>query len=149
MDDEDIDFAGVPDLKDEDLTDFITTNNIQNVFVEELSFDDAFGVLSDSEFNNQTNELSFKLTINEDSMFIEMSDDMEHMVKQIKDNLIDYSLEDSLYEGLTAAYTVADARHYYNDQVQFQNNNFPENMLEIGLIDYRDEHTILVEYIDE
>ena len=150
-DEDDIDFAGVPDLKPENLTHFIVTNHIDEVFCEEFSSDNAFGIFSDAVFEQQTNELSFKLTINEngDSLLIELNDDIEEMVKQIKDNLLDYSLEDSLYEGLRAAYTVQDARRYYIEEVQFANNNYPDDVLEVGLIDYRNEETIRVEHIHE
>ncbi len=144
-------YMNVPNLSEDDFSDFIIQNHIKKAFEEEFGFDDAYGVLSDCEYDQETHNLSFKLTIIEDSMFIDFNQSTEDMIEQIKNSLNDISLEDSLYEGLSAAYTVADARERYPTCFQSPPAE-DENYTEIGLIDYRDfsdPDAINVELIEE
>lgn len=147
---EDEEFMNVPNLTDDDFNNFIIQNHIKTVFAEEFGFDEAYGTLSDCEYDNDTHNLSFKLMINEDTMFIDFDEDTNAMIIQIKQSLNDISLEDSLYEGVSAAYTIADARDLYPEHFGHPPSD-NENFIEIGLIDYRDydnPDNIMVELVE-
>jgi hypothetical protein len=147
---EDEEFMNVPNLSEDDFNNFIIQNDIKTVFANEFGFDDAFGILSDCEYDNDTHNLSFKLTINEDTIFINVNQDTDVMINDIKESLNDLSLEDCMYEGLSGAYTVADARDLYPEHFG-QVPGEHEHEIEIGLIDYRDydnPDNIMVELVE-
>lgn len=148
---EDEEFMKVPDLADDDFNNFIIQNNIKTVFAEEFGLDDAYGVLSNCEYDDHTHRLSFKLTINEDTMFIHIDEDIDVMIDEIKESLNQISLEDSLYEGVSAAYTIAHAWNLYSENFEEVPEEHDDD-IEIGLIDYRDysiSDNIIVELIEE
>jgi hypothetical protein len=147
-DEEEEKYKDVPDLKKEDLDDFILNNEIHAAFIED--FDDAFGMISDISYTVTHHILSFKLTIDEDSLLIVLKENIDEMVKDIKESLYDYSLEDSLYEGTRATYSVKDAKELYPNETKFENKeNEDESLLEVGLIDYRNRKTIKVVHIKD
>jgi len=147
---EDEEYMSVPNLSQDDFNNFIIQNDIKTAFAEEFGFDDAYGVLRDCEYDNDTHNLSFKLTINEDTMFIDLDENIDNMIIQLKESLNVISLEDSLYEGVSAAYTLADARDLYPGQFDYAQED-GEDYIEIGLIDYRDydnPDNIIVELVE-
>jgi hypothetical protein len=146
--DEEKKYESVPDLKKEDFDDFILNNDIHSAFIED--FGDAYGIISEISYTVSHHILSFKLTINEDTMFIELKENIEEMIKDIKENFLDNSLEDSLYEGTDAMYSIKHAKEYYPNETKFENEeNEDESLLEVGLIDYRNEKTIKVVHIKD
>jgi hypothetical protein len=141
-------YMNIPDLDDDNFNNFISRNNIKRAFAEDIGSYAPFGVLSDCEYDNDTRNLSFNLTIVEDTMFIKYDEDNDVMINRIKQELNNTSLEDSLYEGMYATYSLADARMYGGDFEYVQQDH--ENFIEIGLIDYRNyNNNIVVELVEE
>lgn len=139
----DIDLKLIPDLKDADFNKFVEEKDIANVFKEE--FGDNYGTITDMTYDKETKRLVFKLTITDSTPFIPYSGTNVDMIEKIIDAFEENVLEDSLYEGVSASYTIHDAFEYNKDEITFVTYSYLKNTeykdvftyVEIGVIDYR------------
>jgi hypothetical protein len=144
---DDYDYDNVPDLREKEFDDFIVKNNIDYAFIEEFEF--IIPTISDITYTFDTHILSFRLTVNKgEKGFIKFKENMNEMINDIKEIFLDHTLEDTIYEGQSATYSVKDARTFYPKETNFDNKGkFDESLEEVGLIDYRNCRTLTVKHI--
>jgi hypothetical protein len=134
-------FKTVPDLTDKDFSKFILNGDILSAFNHEFSTDKRYGTVSNMKYNEEGFELTFDMSIKEDTLTIKVSDGIRDIVEQILDTLVVHMEDDGLYDRINSAYTLKYAKDIYGDS--FDTSAFDDmseedlTLIQIGSIDFK------------
>lgn len=132
------DVAGVPDLLDGNFDEFIASYNIAEDFIGEFGAG-GFGTIVSYEYKPRSHELVFRVTPEpeDELLYVRRDGDDTATAEEIRQALLNLSLDESLYEYESALYTVRHAVELYGDDVVVYRGDETIEYVEVGVIDYR------------